>query len=87
MTQAQVDQEGFFKKIDINIDSEYFVRIESGPCIGIFHRTKSSIRGIRLSPEKWAKLKELGDAVDTAMTLVPRRKQKRKPSTPMDQSS
>lgn len=70
MTQAQVDQRGFFKKIDICLDDEYLVRVESGPSIRIVHRTKVGVRGVHLTPERWDHLKEVIASVDLAMSLV-----------------
>ena len=70
MTQAQVDQQGFFKKIDIELDESYLVRVESGPSIGIFHKTSAGVRGVRLTPERWAHLKEMTEAIDLSVSLV-----------------
>ena len=73
MAQAQIDRAGFFKKIDIYLDEEYLIRVEDGPSIGIFHTTQVGVRGIRLTPERWMKIKELIDSVDFAMSMVPKR--------------
>ena len=64
----------FFKKIDIYLDENYLIRVQPGPTIGIYQETKSTMRGIQLTPERWGTIKSLIESVDIAMTMVPQRK-------------
>ena len=78
MAQAQIEQEGYFKSVELSIDEDFFVwvgRKKGQPAIVLYKRTKHSRLEIQLTPEQYDYLKSMVESIDLALSLIGTRSQ------------
>ena len=73
MTQAHIDQLGFFSFVEFGIDDTLSVIVEtnkSGEKLVVFKPQGRGQRPLRLTLDQWQSVKKVSESIDLSLTLI-----------------